>query len=140
LHGIYYTASDLGVLSSRSRGGEKQKRLVPLFVDLGEDLRIPEEGVLLFAELDGVTTELRDENLVTSGNAHGDSLAVAVNGAGTDGKDLGLVLFLDAALGEEDTGGSLGLGLDALDEDTVQEGSEVLDVAEDGLIERRDQG
>lgn len=80
------------------------------------------------------STYLRNENLVTSGNAHGESLAVAVNGTGANGKDLGLVLLLDAALGEEDTGGSLGLGLDALDEDTVQEGSEVLDVAEDRLI------
>jgi hypothetical protein len=83
-------------------------------------------------------TYLRNENLVTSGNAHGKSLAVTVDGAGANGQNLGLVLLLDAALREEDTGGSLGLGLDALDEDTVQEGSEVLDVAEDRLIERRD--
>jgi hypothetical protein len=103
----------------------------------GNVLRIPEEVVLLFADLDGATTKLRNENLVTSGNAHGNSLAVTVNGTGANGKDLGLVLLLDAALGEEDTGGSLWLGLDALDEDTVQEGSEALDVAEDRHFVRR---
>lgn len=123
----------MGVLGSRSRGGERhnERGVVPLFVDLGEDLRIPEEVVLLFTDLDGATTELRNENLVTGGNAHRDSLAITVNGTGADGKDFGLVLLLDAALWEEDTGGSLSLRLDALDEDTVQEGSEVLDVAED---------
>lgn len=51
-----------------------------------------------------------------------------------DSQDLGLVLLLDAALGEEDTRRSLGLGLDALDQDAVQERSEVLDVAEEGLV------
>jgi hypothetical protein len=63
-------------------------------------------------------------------------LAVAVDGTGTNSENLSLVLFLDAALGEEDARGGLGFGLDALDEDAVQEGSEVLDVAEERLDER----
>jgi hypothetical protein len=122
-------------------------------------LVIPEEGVLLVADLDGVTAELsgatlahivpcirihaemggnwttylRNEDLVTSVDTHGETLAVTVKETGANGEDLGLVLLLDGSLGEEDTGGSLGLGLDALDQDAVQEGGEGLDVAEDRL-------
>jgi hypothetical protein len=80
-----------------------------------------------------IGTYLRDQDTVTSGNTHGDALAVAVNSTGTDSEDLGLVLLLDAALREEDTRGGLGLGLHALDEDAVQEGGKVLDVAEERL-------
>lgn len=121
---------------------------------------IPEKGVLLLADLDGVTAELnratlayivpcsirvhaemrgncttylRNEDLVTGVDTHGETLAVAVKETGANGEDLGLVLLLDGSLGEEDTGGSLGLGLDALDQDAVQEGGKGLDVAEDRL-------
>lgn len=122
---------------------------------------IPEEGVLLLADLDGITTELNrhmladgtkqlhprgweeqrdqgitylgDEDLVAGSDTHGDTLAVTVNKTGADSEDLSLVLLLDSSLGEEDAGGSLGLGLDALDQDAVQEGSKGLDVAEDRL-------
>jgi hypothetical protein len=104
-----------------------------LLLDLGQDIVIPEEGVLLLADLDGVTAELRNEDLVTGVDTHGDTLAVAVKETGANGEDLGLVLLLDGSLGEEDTGGSLGLGLDALNQDAVQEGGEGLDVAEDRL-------
>ena len=74
--------------------------------------------------------------MVTLSNAHGDLGAIAVNGTRANSENLGNVLLLDAALREEDTGGGLGLGLDALDQDTVQEGSQVLDVAEDRLLKR----
>lgn len=72
--------------------------------------------------------------MVTGSNAHGKARAVLVDGTGTNGEDLGLVLLLDAALRKEDTGGGLGLGLDALDQDAVEEGSKALDVAEERLI------
>ena len=78
-------------------------------------------------------TYLGDQDLVAIGNAHGKTLAILVEGTGADGENLGLVLLLDTALREEDTRGSLGLGLDALDQDAVQEGSEGLDVTEDRL-------
>lgn len=115
---------------------------------------IPEEGVFLLADLDGVTTELNrhtlayivpmyshpscttylgDEDLVTGIDTHGETLALTVNETRADGEDLSFVLLLDGSLGEEDTGGSLGLGLDALDQDAVQQGGEGLDVAEDRL-------
>lgn len=79
------------------------------------------------------STYLRNQNLVTRRDTHGNSLAIFANSTGADSEDLGLILLLDAALGEEDAGGGLGLGLDALDQDAVEEGREALDVAEDGL-------
>jgi hypothetical protein len=121
---------------------------------------IPEEGELVLADLHAAATELDEvsgspgntqpkttamnettrtgtnlgnQNAVTGRNAHGDALAVAVEESGPDGEDLGLVLLLEAALGEEDAGSGLGLGLDALDQDAVEEGGQVLDVAEEGL-------
>lgn len=124
---------------------------------------IPKERILLLPNLDGATTKLqacqwksqedaqpsiststsisrgrtnlRDQNPVTRRNAHGHALAIAVKDAGPDCEHFGLVLVLDAALGEEYAGGSLGFGFDALDQDAVEEGGEVLDVAEDGLLD-----
>lgn len=84
-----------------------------------------------------IVTYLGDEDLVTSGNAHGETLAFLVEETGANSEDMGLVLLLDGRLREEDTGGSLGLGLDALDQDAVQEGGEGLDVAEDRLKDEK---
>lgn len=75
-----------------------------------------------------------NQDLVTSGNAHGETLAILVEGTGANSEDLGLVELLDTALREEDTGGGLGLGLDALDEDAVQERGKSLDVADGRLL------
>ena len=74
--------------------------------------------------------------MVTLSNAHGDLGAIAVNGTRANSENLGNVLLLDAALREEDTRGGLGLGLDALDQDTVEKGSEALDVTEDRLYSK----
>lgn len=74
--------------------------------------------------------------MVTLSNAHGDLGAIAVNGTRANSENLGNVLLLDAALREEYSGGSLGLGLDALDQDTVEKGSEALDVTEDRLYSK----
>lgn len=74
--------------------------------------------------------------MVTLSNAHGDLGAIAVNGTRANSQNLGDVLLLDAALREEDTRGGLGLGLDALDQDTVEKGSEALDVTEDRLYSK----
>ena len=73
------------------------------------------------------STYLRNQNTVTDGNAHGETVALLVESAGADGQDLGLVELLDAGLGEEDAAGGLGLGLDALDEDAVEERSQGAD-------------
>lgn len=71
--------------------------------------------------------------MVTSTNAHGDLVAIPVVSTGADSENLGNVLLLDAALGEEDSRGGLGLGLNTLDQHTVEQGGKVLDVAEDRL-------
>lgn len=75
--------------------------------------------------------------MVTLSNAHGDLGAIAVNGTRANSENLSNVLLLDAALREEDTGGGLGLGLDALDQNPIEEGSEALDVTEDRLWKTR---
>lgn len=76
---------------------------------------------------------LGDQNTVTRVDTHRNALAVTVNSTRSNSENLSLVLLLDGALGKEDTGGGFGLGLNALDEDAVQEGSKVLDVAEERL-------
>lgn len=75
--------------------------------------------------------------MVTRSDANGDLVAIDVNGTGANSENLGNVLLLDAALGEEDTRGSLGLGLDALDQDTVEERDKALNVTEDRLYSRK---
>lgn len=85
-------------------------------------------------EEDTGATYLGNQNLVAVSDTHGEALAILVHGTRANSEDLGLVLLLDAALREEDAGGGLGLGLDALDQDAVQERSETLDVAEDRLL------
>lgn len=73
---------------------------------------------------------LRNQNLITASNAHGNLISISVSSARTNGQYGGLVDLLDGAFGKEDATGGLGFGLDALNEDAVQEGNEVLDVAE----------
>lgn len=75
--------------------------------------------------------------MVTSTNAHGDFVAIQVVSAGANSENMGNVLLLDAALGEEDARGSLGLGLDALDQHPVEKGNKALDATEDRLNSRK---
>jgi hypothetical protein len=103
-----------------------------LFVDLGEDLGVAEELVLLLTGLDGRTTKLGDQDAVADSDAHGQALAILVEATGSDGEDLGLVQLLDARLGQEDAAGRLGLGLDTLHENAVQEGGEGADRSDGG--------
>lgn len=79
------------------------------------------------------TTHLRNQNPVTGRDAHRYPLAILVESTGTDSQNLGLVELLHCGLGEEDSAGGLGVSLEALHEDAVEEGSEVLDGAEGGL-------
>lgn len=97
-------------------------------------LAVAEELVLLLTSLDGRAAKLGNQDAVADGDAHGQTTAGLVEGAGADGNDLGFVELLDRGLGQEDAAGGLGLGLDALDEDTVQEGSEGTDGANRGLV------
>lgn len=88
--------------------------------------------VLLIANLDRRATILRDQHAVAGLDTHGHALALLVEETGSDGEDLALVQLLDAGLREEDAAGGLGLGLNALHEDAVQQGDEVLDRSESG--------
>jgi hypothetical protein len=72
---------------------------------------------------------LGDQDAVALADAHGQAVALLVEQPGADGEDLGLVELLDARLGEEDAAGGLGLGLDALNQDAVEEGGEGADGA-----------
>lgn len=81
------------------------------------------------------STYLRNEDLVALLNTHSYPLALAIQSTGTDGQDLGLVQLLDGGLGQEDAAGGLGLGLDALDEDTVEERGEGADGLESGRLQ-----
>lgn len=90
-------------------------------------LVIAEKRVLILTNLDRRTTKLGDQNLVARLDRRSNALSIAVKGTGANSQNLGLVELLDGGLGEEDTAGGLGLGLDALDEDAVEEGCEGLD-------------
>jgi len=72
-------------------------------------------------------TYLRDQNLIARLYARCDPLSVLVNCTGSNGQDLCLVELLHSGLGEEDTGCGLGLWLEALDKDAVEERGERLD-------------
>jgi hypothetical protein len=95
---------------------------------------VPEQSELLLADLDGAAAELGNEDLVTGLDAQRYPLAVLVVEAGADSEDLALVELLHGAVGEEDAGGGLGLGLHALHQNAVEERCEGLDVLEDGLV------
>jgi hypothetical protein len=64
---------------------------------------------------------LRNQDLVTRLHTGGNPLALLVKGTRANSQHLGLVQLLDGRLGEEDAARRLGLRLDALDEDAVEE-------------------
>lgn len=78
----------------------------------------------LFGKLVQARTYRGDQDTVANGDAHGQSVSLLVHSPRANSQNLGLIQLLDAGLGKEDAAGSLGLGLDALDEDAVQERSE----------------
>ena len=90
-------------------------------------LVVPEQAQLVLANLDGASAELRDQDLVAGLYAGGNALSILVEGTGADGEDLCFVELLDGRLGEEDAGCGLGFGLDALDEDAVEQRRDALD-------------
>lgn len=83
----------------------------------------------LFFTIHSEQAYLRDQDAVALLDTHGQAVALLVEGAGADGQDLGLIELLNARLGEEDAAGGLGLGLDALDQNTVEQRGESTDGA-----------
>lgn len=94
---------------------------------------VPEQTVFLLADLDGAAAELGNQDLVAGLHADGNAVARLVECARADGEHLGLIQLLDGSLGEEDAGCGLGLGLEALDKNAVEEGREGADGLEGRL-------
>ena len=88
----------------------------------------------LFRKAKKCQTYLRDQHLVTGLNARCYALALLVERAGPNSQDLGLVELLDGGVRQEDARRRLGLGLDALHEDAVEERSDATDGL-DGRLE-----
>lgn len=111
--------------------GEREKSLLG---DLGEDLRVTDEEVLVVSDLDGVTAPAGEEDLVAGLDRGGDDLAVLVGGTGAGSDDASLGKRGGSGGGrEEETGGGLGLGLEALNEDAIEQRNDRLDGADGGL-------
>jgi hypothetical protein len=77
-------------------------------------------------------THGRDQDTVTGLDGDLNALSVLVKTSRSDSEDAGLRELLNGRLGEEDSGGGLGLSLDALNKNTVEEGGKSLDGAEGG--------
>lgn len=77
----------------------------------------------------GRKTYARNQDAVANCNAHGKTSTSLVKRARAYSEDLSLVELLDRRLRQEDAAGSLGLSLDALDEDAVQKRDEGADGA-----------
>ena len=73
------------------------------------------------------STYLRNQHLVTGLHAWCYPLAVLIQQTWANSENLRLIEVLDSGFWQEDAPGGLGLGLDALDEDAVEERDEVLD-------------
>lgn len=71
-----------------------------------------------------------NQNTVAGGNTHGETVSLLVHGARPNGHDLCLVELLHARFGQEDAAGRLGVGLEALNQYPVQQGSEASDGAD----------
>lgn len=81
------------------------------------------------------STYLWNQNLVSNRHGTADSLPILIETTGSNSQHLRLVQFLDTRLWEEDSRGGLSLGLDALHQDAVEQGSEGLDGLECGSLQ-----
>jgi len=105
-----------------------------LFVDLGKDLGIADEEVLFLADLDRVTAPAGKKNLVTALDRGGDDLAVLVGSTWTSGDDASFrKRRRGGGRGNEKTRRGLGLGLESLNENAVEERDDRLDGSDCGL-------
>jgi hypothetical protein len=94
---------------------------------------VPEQAQFLLAHLDRAASKLRDQHLVAGLYADRYPRSILGERAGAYSNNLCFVEFLDGGLGEENAGRGLGFGLDALDEDAVEEGGDAADGFDCGL-------
>lgn len=98
-----------------------------LLVDLGKNLRVSEQKVVLLSNLDGGASEGRNEHTVSSLDSRSDTVTVLVKSSGAYSKHVCLVELLDILLRNVDSRGSLSLGLSPLDQHTVKQRDNVLE-------------
>ena len=79
-------------------------------------------------------TYLWNKDLVALLDTHCDSLAFSVESTWSNGQNLSFIELLYTALGQEDATSSLGLGLDSLDKNAVEEWDESADALEGGRL------
>lgn len=105
-----------------------------LLVDLGKNFGVADEEVLFLANLDRVTAPAGKEDLITTLDRGGDNLAVLVGSAWTSGDN---ACFRKrrrgSGGGNKEAGGGLGLGLESLYENAVEERDDRLDGSDCGL-------
>lgn len=81
------------------------------------------------------TTYLRNQNLITRLHTRLNPLAIFIESTRANGQHFRFVQVLDYALWEENSTSGLGVGLDALHEDAVEEGRDGFDALDGGLSE-----
>lgn len=81
------------------------------------------------------STYLRNQHPITLLHAWLYPLAIPIQSTRADSKNLGLVELFDGALGQEDTGAGLCLGLDALNKDAVEKGGNGANRLESGGLQ-----
>lgn len=79
-------------------------------------------------------THLGNQNPITNCHAAADPLSILIQSTGANSQDPRLVELLDARFREEDAGRGASLGLDALDQDAVEQRGESLDGLECGCL------
>jgi hypothetical protein len=104
----------------------------PRYLDfeLGEEVALGEDDVLLVLDLDLLPGVLRVEDTVADGDVHGDDVAFLVAAAGADSDDLALVGLLLGGVGDDDAAGEDLFLDDGLEDDLVGEGNQFLSHAD----------
>lgn len=105
-----------------------------LLGDLGEDLRIADKQVLVVTDLDRVAAPAGKQHLVARLDRSRHHLAVLVGSTGASGDDARFGKRRRGGGGrQEETRGGLGLGLEALHQDAVEQRHDRLDRSDGGL-------
>lgn len=94
-------------------------------LNLSQDVLVGEQQVLLVTDLDGGTTVIRQQNLVTNSHGHGDDVtSVVVRNTGTSSNNSSLRQLLLVLLRDVQARSGLGGRLDSLNQNSVKEGLE----------------
>lgn len=97
-----------GILPSRRKKSRLvfylvHNELLDLLSNLGQNLLVSVENVLVLANLDGGSTKVGEKHDVTGSDGREDLVAIRVGETGADSNDTSLVELLDVLLGDEET-------------------------------------